>query len=40
MAEIDELNLPAGCRLAADADCQWSIDCNGHRAKEVLRKAG
>jgi multidrug efflux pump len=29
MPAIGGLKIPAACRLTADADCQWSVDCNG-----------
>jgi hypothetical protein len=28
----EELAVPAGCRLVADAECNWTVDCSDHPA--------
>jgi multidrug efflux pump len=28
----DDLSVPAGCRLVADADCNWTVECKDHPA--------
>jgi multidrug efflux pump len=37
---IEGLALPQGCRLAADADCQWTVSCKGKPAKVVRLETG
>ncbi|NNG01711.1 MAG: multidrug efflux protein [Desulfobacteraceae bacterium] len=29
------IKLPAGCGLSADAECNWSVDCDGLKAKPL-----
>jgi multidrug efflux pump len=36
---IKGLELPANCRLAADSDCQWSVECPGYSKKAITIKA-
>jgi len=37
--DIEGLELPPGCQLAADADCQLSLECNKTKAKVMFLKA-
>jgi hypothetical protein len=34
-----EIKLPAGCSLTAEADCRWTVDCNGVPTGMLERKA-